>query len=132
MISLTYSGSTIALSDDLVWSDEFAWSGVQQTVERSVTGALLVSLGSMSGGRPITLKGSSDSGWLTRATVQALKAWEASPGIVMTLSIGATTRSVMWRLQDGPGVAAEPVLEFSAADTDNADFYVCTLNLMEV
>lgn len=132
MISLSYSGTTVDLSDDLAWSDEFAWSGVQQTVERSVTGALLVSLGAMSGGRPITLKGSPESGWLTRATVQALKAWEATPGVVMSLTIGSTTRNVMWRLQDGPGVAVEPILEFGAADTDGADFYACTLNFMEV
>ena len=37
-ITLTYSGTTLALSDRLAWTDEFSWSPVQQAMEYSTTG----------------------------------------------------------------------------------------------
>lgn len=130
---LTYDGDSVDLSE-LVWEDEMAWSGgVRQTVERSVTGALLIQIAQATGGRPVTLSASDDAGWLTRSAVQMLKAWEAMPGIVMQLQIGGVSRSVMWRIEDErTAVEARPLIEFGAAEVADDDRYVCTLKLMEV
>ena len=54
-ITLTYSGTTLALSDRLAWTDEFGWSPVEQSTEYSTTGALLVHVATKLAGRPITL-----------------------------------------------------------------------------
>ena len=43
MTTLTDGTTTTTISDDLMWADEFAWAPVEQTVERSITGALIVS-----------------------------------------------------------------------------------------
>ena len=48
---------TITLPDDLRWINEFEWNPVEQTTERSLTGALLVQEGQLTHGRPIVLWG---------------------------------------------------------------------------
>ena len=53
----------IELPDDLLWVNEYSWNPVDQTTERSLTGALLVQEQSVQHGRPIQLSGSEDSGW---------------------------------------------------------------------
>lgn len=50
-ITLTYLGTTAQLGDRLIWSDEFAWSPVEQVTEPGTTGALMVHVGVRSAGR---------------------------------------------------------------------------------
>lgn len=126
--------TSITLPDDLEWTDETAYSVVEQSAEYTVTGALVVDVGARLKGRPITLVGEmvgNQGLWVTRAVVDALRAWADTPGQVLTLTMtGYAAKSVMFRLQDGPGVEARPVL-FSAPIAA-ADAYTLTLYLMEI
>ena len=83
-ITLTHapSSTTVTLPDALSWADEYAWSPVEQAKTYTTTGALLIEEGVKQAGRPITLEGSEDSTWCTRALVDQLHAWAATPGIV--------------------------------------------------
>ena len=56
-ITLSLAGTTLALSDRLAWTDEFAWSPVQQALEYSTTGVPLIDVAVKQAGRPITLEG---------------------------------------------------------------------------
>jgi len=56
-ITLTYNATTAHLSDRLAWTDEYSWSPVVQATAPSTTGALLVDVGVLQAGRPITLEG---------------------------------------------------------------------------
>ena len=80
----------ITLDHDLDWEDEFEWSETTGAVERSLEGTLLAEVRPIIGGRPITLAGSSDRGWQTRATVLALKALVATGDVpyILTLEVG--------------------------------------------
>ena len=130
-ISLTYDTSTVALSEDLYWSDENGWFPVEQSQQRTVTGALVVSTATRVGGRPITLTPEdAGSAWMSRATLDILRTWASVPGRQMTLTLRGVTRAVIFRHQDGSPVEASPIVHYS--DVDDSDWYSVTLRFMEV
>jgi hypothetical protein len=96
MNSITYSGNTVSLPDDLDWPDEFAWSPVTQKTEYSLTGSLIVDIGVRSAGRQITLRGDADTAWSTREVAAQLQAWAALGGAQMTLMLRGAPRTVMF------------------------------------
>lgn len=131
-MSITLSDGTITvnLHPDLKWSNEYGFRPVQQSTERSVTGALIVSSAAMSGGRPITLEPEDEtSAWLSREAVEQLRNWAAVPSLELELTLRGTTRSVIF---DGVGLEAEPVVHFSDSDIADDDFYRCTLRFLEI
>ncbi|MGD7412717.1 hypothetical protein ACQCRK_26175, partial [Ralstonia pseudosolanacearum] len=67
--------AVLALPDDLLWTDEHAWTPAVAAVSYLLTGALLVESAARQKGRPITLVGAADMAWVTRATVNTLYAW---------------------------------------------------------
>lgn len=130
-ITLSDGTTTVQLNADLFWSDESEWQPVEQSVERTITGALIVSVATRNGGRPITLQPEDEgSGWMLRSTVELLRNWAAVPGKTLTLTLRATARSVIFRHHDGVAVEATPVIHFN--DVDASDWYRCTVRLMEV
>lgn len=134
VITLSDGVTTLPLDPDLYWSDEFAWHAIEQSVERSITGALLVDLGERQGGRPITLEPPDDNAaWMPRATLAQLQAWEANPAMILTLSLRGQAMQVIFRRHDGEPVEAKPVT-FVADPLPGAfgDWYLTTLRLLEV
>lgn len=131
-MSITISDgiTTVTLHPDLLWADENSWNPVEQTAERTLTGGLIVSAALRDGGRPITLEPENDeSGWMTRATVEALRNWAAVPGKELTLTLRSVAYTVLFRHQDG-GLDARPVVHYS--DANSADYYLCVVRLMEI
>ena len=122
---------SVTLPPDLEWADEDQWSPVQQKVERTLTGALIVDTGALLSGRPISLRPVDQSAaWMTRTTLAQLQAWASVPGQQMTLTLRGVARAVVWRHQDPPALKAEPVVQY--ADVVSGDFYLAYLNLMEI
>ena len=128
-ITLTYNGTTAHLSDRLAWPDEYSWSPVVQVTAPSTTGALLVDVGVLLAGRPITLEGADPRAWITRAACETLQAWAVLPAITLTLVLRGVARQVifdharrgfearpLWRLLDGeqgaPNDVYLPTLQF--------------------
>jgi len=133
-ITLSDGTTTLTLDPDLYWSDEFEWHAVEQAVERSLTGALLIDLGERQGGRQITLQPSDDAAaWMPRATLAQLQAWEADADLTLTLSLRGTPFSVVFRRHDGAPIEAHPV-EFVANPLPGGfgDWYLTTLRLMVI
>lgn len=130
-ITLTVASTTVTLTDDLLWTDELKWHPVLQTVERSLTGALLVDTHQMTGGRPITLAGAdARAAWLPRSALLVLQGWAATAGQVMTLVLRGSSYQVMWRHQDAPALDATPVIDYSSVVPE--DWYRATLKLMVI
>jgi hypothetical protein len=129
-----FSGATLALPDDLLWSDEHTWSPVVSSVSYLITGALLVQSATRQAGRDITLVGAADMAWVTRSVVNVLRDWAALPldsatgRFELTLTDGRLF-TVAFRHADG-ALEAEPVTGFPARN-DN-DFYRITLKLMQI
>jgi hypothetical protein len=126
--------ATLLLPDDLLWSDEHAWTPAVSSVSYLITGALLVQSATRQAGRPITLVGPADMAWVTRATLETLRSWAAAPlsdasgRFALTLA-DSRSFTVAFRHQD-TAIEAEPVLGIPARS--DADFYRVTLRLMEI
>lgn len=130
MILLSDGTITIGLHPDLYWSDENDWHPVQQTANRTLTGALVVSVAGMIAGRPVTLQPENESSaWMPLTTVTQLRNWASVPGQVLTLTLRGVARAVMFRHQDG-GFEAKPLVHYNEAN--GADFYLCVVRLMEI
>lgn len=128
------TGAVLALPDDLLWTDEHAWTPAVASVSYLLTGALLVQSATRQAGRPITLVGAVDMAWVTRATVQMLAAWAAEPlsdtsGRFSLTFADSRSFTVAFRHAE-TAIEAEPVLGIPArADTD---FYRLTLRFLEI
>lgn len=128
-ITISDGTTTLTLNPDLFWSDEDQYSPVQQTAQRTITGALIVSVEALSGGRPITLE-HADNAWTLRSDMEQLRNWATAPGQTLTLTLRGTARTVMFRHQDGVAVEAAPVVQYR--DWLDTDWFLVTLRLMEI
>lgn len=130
-ITLSANSTTVALDADFFWSDEYDWSATEQTVTRSVTGALLVHAGARNAGRPITLMPEDDAAaWMTRADMVQLQAWADAPGQVMTLTLRGTAHRVLFRHHDGGAFEATPLVHY--ADPAPEDWLLATLRFITI
>lgn len=124
----------LVLPDDLLWTDEHAWSPAVSSVSYLITGAMLVQSATRLAGRPITLVGPADMAWVTRATISQLHAWAVVPlsadagRFLLTLADGRVF-TVAFRQVDS-AIDAEPVLGFAARS--DSDFYRLTVRFMEI
>lgn len=131
MITLAFETTTITLHSDLQWVDENQWNEVEQSVERTITGAMIVSSAARQAGRPITLQPPDDqSAWMAASTVAALRNFAGVPGRVMTLTLGGQSRSVIFRHHDGIALEASPIVFYN--DQQSTDWFKVTIRLMEI
>ena len=132
-ITLTHTASATSatLPDELNWTDEYTWSPVVQSKSYTTTGALLIEESVKQSGRPHTLEGSEDRTWCTRALVDQLHAWAATPGIVLTLTLRGTARQVTFDHEKG-ALQGLPVLFFEDGAIAGDDWYVPTLRLIQL
>ena len=130
-ITLTRASTTLTLHPDLYWSEEHNWFPVEQTAQRTITGALIVSVATRLAGRPVTLQPEDDrSAWTPRADLDQLRHWAAGAGRVLQLTLRGSTRDVMFRHQDNNAVEATPVQHLN--DTQPGDWFLVTVRLMEI
>lgn len=131
MATLSDGTTTVTISDDLFWSDEHEWNPVEQTAERTITGALIVQAAANVAGRPITLQpDEKNDTWHSREVIDQLRNFAAVPGLEMTLTLRGTPHEVIFRHHDGVAVEATPVVHYS--DVQAEDNYLLTLRLMEL
>lgn len=94
----------------LVWADEFDWSGVVCEAAAGVNGNLIEQEAALSGGRPVTLQGDAETGWLQRSDLLALQALSGVPYATYTLNYNGADYTVRWRHEDAPVIAATPIV----------------------
>jgi hypothetical protein len=108
--------TTLALPDNIFWTNELAWSAVTQTAERALDGALHVSAMVRKAGRPIVLEGG-ERARISRADLRTLQAWAAVPLLTLTLWWQGVHYTVMFDGgQDGQAIQSEAVFAFSDID----------------
>lgn len=130
-ISITDGTVVLQLNPDLIWSDENDYSPVEQEVETTLTGALVIQAGARTAGRPITLEPEDESsGWTPYSVVEQLRNWAAVPLKQLTLTLRGVSRTVIFRHQDGGGLQSAPVAHYRDVAAD--DPYLCTIRLMEI
>ncbi len=114
----------------MVWSDEFGWSRVEKSLEYSLTGAALIDAGVRLAGRPITLQGEVDAGWIRRGALAALQALAEANPIGAHALVLADGRSFTVQFAPGLAVEGKPLArpELPAEDYP----YIATLRLITV
>lgn len=121
---------TTPIPRGMVWSDENDWVPVVKEIEYSTTGAMLVDVGVMQAGRPITLSAESDAGWIARSVLQQLRAMAADPLATYPLTLADGRTFVVMFAGAGQPITAVPVARPELpADTHP---YVATVRLIEV
>lgn len=127
-------GLAVTLPDDLLWTDEHAWTPPIASVSYLINGSLLIQSATRKSGRPITLTGAVDMAWVTRSTLSTLHAWAA---IALDDSVGRfeltltdTRVFVVAFRHTESAIDAEPVLGIPARS--ELDYYRLTLRLMEI
>ena len=68
------TSDVIVLSDGLYPNDEHNWSEIASNQQRALDGTLIIQQSVKKYGRPLTLQSPNDMGWLTRSTINQLKA----------------------------------------------------------
>lgn len=123
------NNAIVTFPQDLIWTDEFAWSAIaQSTPARTLSGALIIQQGTKLAGRPITLGG--EWVWHRRADLLTLQSWTAVPELQMTLThYDQRTFNVIFRSHE-TAIDASPVLYLTPEDPGEP--YQATLNLMTV
>ncbi|PWV65997.1 hypothetical protein [Plasticicumulans acidivorans] len=124
-MSCTLDG--IVLPDDTLWTDELTgdWSPVVESVDRDITGSLIVEPFTLSAGRPVTLA----VHWLTRETLSALSATLTAGRELTLLLPDSRVLAVGWRYDVSP-IAADELLP--TAPTDPSDWFDVILHLRTV
>jgi hypothetical protein len=129
---------SVDLPKDLQWVDELTWNTVEQSVEYSLTGTLLIEEGVKQKGRFITLEGKDDMAWITRSVGTTLLSMANSPGLVMTLKFVDSanpanvlhTFNTMFRHFEKPAVDIRRILQWDQFET-GAWYIVNSIKLME-
>ncbi len=133
--TLTDGITTVTLTDDLLRTDEHAWSPVRQSIAPTLTGALFIDVSVMQAGEPITLAGGIDRdgfpyGIITRADFATLRGLADLPGQVFTLTYRGFPHIVVWRHEDAPALDARDLIDY--ADPVESDWVVPTLKFTRI
>ena len=120
---ITPYGSPITLPEDLYWSDRFTWTAHDQTIERTLDGAILIHSAAKVGGRDVTLTAAADRAWVSSATLALLVAEVEADRPQSVQLPGESAMACYWRHWDTP-IEATPVFI-------GADYYFVTLRLLE-
>lgn len=128
MTTLSLGAESLTLPDDLLWVDEFDWETVRSVSTYGVDGALFTDSAARLAGRPITLRGARNHGWVLRSTVVSLEAWRALPGQLFTLTLRGVARQVRFDHERG-AMEAAPLLE--RREYIASDPYIVTLRFLQ-
>ncbi|MGP5518016.1 hypothetical protein ACTXNA_07210 [Psychrobacter celer] len=127
------TGAVIDLDDEMYPSDEHDWSAIVSNTKYALDGTMIVEQSVRQAGRPYTLQAPDDMGWLSRATVNALKAERDKLGATFWLDYladGDVKRVKVMFDTTGDAITARPVKDFISPSLD--DLFIVTLRFLEI
>ena len=127
MSSTHHTLGGIAVPRTLIWVDEFDWTAPLRAQEYSLTGALVVDVALRQAGRPITLSGEADHGWVRRSALQTLHQLVNTTTGPLSLTL-ADGRTFSVHFAAGEPITATPITRAELPPT-NLPYYV-TLRLV--
>ena len=119
----------IELPRGMLWVDEFNWSAVEKSVERSITGAQVIDSAPRVEGRLITLQAVEDQGWIRRDVLLAVLGLANESGGEYLLRLADGREYQVQFAADDP-IKAEPLRRPELPPNDYP--YVATLRLITV
>lgn len=129
MTAANHTLAGIAVPRGMLWADEFDWVPVDRATTYSVTGALIVDVAARLAGRPITLAGEVDAGWLQLGVLRQLHALASLPDATHALELADGRTFTVMFAPDAP-IEAKPIGRPELPSAANP--YYATLRLIEV
>ena len=127
---MTIQLDTIVLPDTLIVDEPQGNPLIVSNADVTIGGNLIITEQSVVG-RPITLSGDVDRGWIALSVLKALKDLAKVPGASYTLILESEILTVRFRHEQQPVISAEPIIpRANAAPTDQ--FNNVVINLMEL
>ena len=129
----TTTGAIIELDDELYPSDEHEWSSLVSSTKYALDGTMIVEQSVRKAGKPYTMQAPSDMGFLTRSTVNALKAERDKLGATFWLDYradGQVKRVKVMFDTTGEAINAKPLKDFISPSLD--DLFIVTLKFLEI
>ena len=120
----------ISIPSGLVWADEFEWADAESASEYGITGALLIDAAERLSGRPITLEGQDDAGWLERSALLSVPALADVPGATYAFTHHDGRVFTVAFAPGGNPISARPVARPELPPSDWP--YVAIIRLIEV
>jgi len=110
----------VTLDRDMLWSDEYQNTYAAGTADRTIYGNLVVQNYRTYSGGPLTLEGTSTTGWQRRETVKALFAlFNTNPAATVVIEMpDGTTVNGQFRNEEPPVLSFQQVTPASAPDND--------------
>ena len=127
------TGAIIELDDDMYPTDEHEWSSVVSNTKYALDGTMIVEQSVRQAGKPYTMQAPDDMAWLSRSTVNALKAERDKLGATFWLDYladGAVKRVKVMFDTTGDAITARPVKDFISPSLD--DLFIVTLRFLEI
>ena len=122
---------SITLGKDVIWGNEWDWTGVPQKVRKTLNGAAVVeTLSPNSATQPITLK----CGWQRKSVIDQLVSMrDRTDQTVMDLTLcDGRVKEVLFDHEGGNPVEVTPIVEMSDyTDTASPDYFEVTLYLFD-
>lgn len=128
MNSISLGG--VSINGASIFTDRGDSFGVSQSVKRTLGGRLKVLVSPVVGGKPITLVGSEEQGWITKETVDLLLEMANSPGGVYELLVNGVSTTVMFRNHEQPSFQAFPLVYRN--NQEGSDYHTFSMKLMTI
>lgn len=114
----------------IVWVDQFKTSKVSQVNQRTLGGQLVSYELGLVEGIDITLEAQIDTGWLTKAQVEAVKALSEVVASTHTLNFEGQIFTVQFRHDEPPAVDFTPII--FRRNSEPGDFFTGVIKLRTV
>ena len=123
----------LELSDDLIWEareSDFGPSALSANSAVTLGGRMVVWERGRTGGRPIDLVGTMESGWITGSQLSQLAEWAATVGWRGLLVYESVSVMVRFRHEDPPVLDVSPLIP--RPNSSSTDYYHGRIKLAEV
>ena len=114
----------------LLWDNEFNQNKINQTIQHTLSGSVVVYSGKKLNGYPISLSSGENYGWLKRSVVEQISALTEDINLVMTLNIRGVNKQVMFDNSKGDGFEATPLFPLVNPTADA--YYRVKINLISI
>ena len=138
----------VKLNPSMLWEDRYQSFQVAQSVNRTVGGRAIVYATPLKAGRKITFKGTQETGWLDKNTVDLLMGMAGTVGSTFLLELGeennigaldtngdllltgSETYNVIFRHNEPPALDLNPIV--GRAVQSSGDFFYGTIKLLTI
>lgn len=125
---MTITLGALSLPNTLRWAERYTAQLIAGNERRTLGGSIVYSNLQLVGGRPITLNGGEDFGWMTRTQVESVLTMAQDPIGSYTLAFNGINYTVVFRHAESPAAEFAPLIARTADFED--DWYVGTIKLI--